>query len=350
MSIIDRILGRTPTEGPQIHAPGKSAPATAAPHHRTAGDAAAATAPAPAATAASEGMIRVYDQFGRAVDHRARGLAPGRAAAEPAVEPRQPGRALRPGRERAQRRFRRRTCSSPRGTWPKTTRSRSAAPWCWASCCCSSRITPARARSAGTRHRPAWRECLSIGEPGARLCGGRRRRTRAGAHLARARARAQRGDRAQLADRHGAAPQGQDAVLAAYTRAAALPRQLARAAVARAICARARRSRRGDAAVRRGAGARQPGARGPADAAERRPRQSRPHRTADEADAAALRSCSSTGSPWATTCCAPTWSSACSPRRASCSSSSIRSSVRTGASSSSPGSRSSTTRRSVTAK
>ncbi len=126
--------------------------------------------------------------------------------------------------------------------------------------------------------------------------------------------------------------------------------KLARAAVARALCAGARRSRRGHAAVRRGAGARQPGARGPAHAAERRSRQSRPHRTAGEAHAAALRSRSSTASPWATTCCAPTWSSACSPKRASCSSSSIRSSVRTGAITSSPGSRSSTTRRSVMAK
>ena len=31
MSIIDRILGRTPPEGPQIHAPGKTAPPPGAP-------------------------------------------------------------------------------------------------------------------------------------------------------------------------------------------------------------------------------------------------------------------------------------------------------------------------------
>jgi tetratricopeptide (TPR) repeat protein len=68
MSIIDRILGRTPTEGPQIHAPGKSATAKLAPI--TALPATPVTAPAapePAGPSSSEGMIRVYDQFGRAV-------------------------------------------------------------------------------------------------------------------------------------------------------------------------------------------------------------------------------------------------------------------------------------------
>ena len=62
MSIIDRILGRTPSEGPQIRAPGKAA--TAAPI--TVLPAAAVTATAP--LAASEGVIRVYDQFGRKVE------------------------------------------------------------------------------------------------------------------------------------------------------------------------------------------------------------------------------------------------------------------------------------------
>jgi tetratricopeptide (TPR) repeat protein len=57
MSIIDRILGRTPTEGPQIHAPGKaSSPVVAV------------SAPSPAAQVAGEGLIRVYDQFGRKVE------------------------------------------------------------------------------------------------------------------------------------------------------------------------------------------------------------------------------------------------------------------------------------------
>jgi len=60
MSIIDRILGRTPAEGPQIRAPGKpAAPVTEMP----------ATAISPIATTpnAAEGVVRVYDQFGRAI-------------------------------------------------------------------------------------------------------------------------------------------------------------------------------------------------------------------------------------------------------------------------------------------
>ena len=67
MSIIDRILGRTPTEGPQIHASGKSTSARAAPITALPAAPVLATAPEPARTSASEGMIRVYDQFGRAV-------------------------------------------------------------------------------------------------------------------------------------------------------------------------------------------------------------------------------------------------------------------------------------------
>ncbi len=60
MSIIDRILGRTPAEGPQIRAPGKpAAPVTEMP----------ATAISPISTTpnAAEGVVRVYDQFGRAI-------------------------------------------------------------------------------------------------------------------------------------------------------------------------------------------------------------------------------------------------------------------------------------------
>lgn len=69
MSIIDRILGRTPTEGPQIHAPGKSATAKPAPITELPAVpvAAPASAAPPAGSPAGEGMIRVYDQFGRAV-------------------------------------------------------------------------------------------------------------------------------------------------------------------------------------------------------------------------------------------------------------------------------------------
>jgi len=60
MSIIDRILGRMPAEGPQIHAPGRAPPATP----RVA-EPPAVTAPTRAAP--EREMVRVYDQFGRAV-------------------------------------------------------------------------------------------------------------------------------------------------------------------------------------------------------------------------------------------------------------------------------------------
>ena len=59
MSIIDRILGRTPAEGPQIRAPGKpAAPVTEMP-------ATAITATPP--NSGAEGVVRVYDQFGRSI-------------------------------------------------------------------------------------------------------------------------------------------------------------------------------------------------------------------------------------------------------------------------------------------
>ncbi len=56
MSIIDRILGRTPSEGPQIQAPGKTGQPVVA--------ISAVAGPQPMAT---DSPIRVYDQFGRAV-------------------------------------------------------------------------------------------------------------------------------------------------------------------------------------------------------------------------------------------------------------------------------------------
>ena len=60
MSIIDRILGRTPAEGPQIRAPGKpAAPVTEMP--------ATAISPNSPTPNAAEGVVRVYDQFGRAI-------------------------------------------------------------------------------------------------------------------------------------------------------------------------------------------------------------------------------------------------------------------------------------------
>lgn len=61
MSLIDRILGRTPAEGPQIQAASRPARAAATP-----GPAAATTVAAPPA-AGDERVVRVYDQFGRTV-------------------------------------------------------------------------------------------------------------------------------------------------------------------------------------------------------------------------------------------------------------------------------------------
>ena len=64
MSIIDRILGRTPNEGPQIRAPGKAAPSAGLITDLPAVPISATAPPLPA----SEGVIRVYDQFGRKVE------------------------------------------------------------------------------------------------------------------------------------------------------------------------------------------------------------------------------------------------------------------------------------------
>lgn len=65
MSIIDRILGRTAAEGPQIQAPAKGPPATAPAKITETPVSAIPQAVPPAAEA--EGVIRVYDQFGRTV-------------------------------------------------------------------------------------------------------------------------------------------------------------------------------------------------------------------------------------------------------------------------------------------
>ena len=64
MSIIDRILGRTQSEGPQIQGPGK--PASTGPI--AVPPAASITAKAPVVPAPGESLIRVYDQFGRKVE------------------------------------------------------------------------------------------------------------------------------------------------------------------------------------------------------------------------------------------------------------------------------------------
>jgi len=60
MSIIDRILGRTPTDAPQIRATGRPPPVTEMP--------ATAVTPPTGARAADERVVRVYDQFGRKVE------------------------------------------------------------------------------------------------------------------------------------------------------------------------------------------------------------------------------------------------------------------------------------------
>src|SRR6478735_4115695 len=62
MSILDRILGRTPAEGPQIRAPGRAQDVP-----RVAETLAKSPSPAAAAPAPERTMLRVYDQFGRAV-------------------------------------------------------------------------------------------------------------------------------------------------------------------------------------------------------------------------------------------------------------------------------------------
>jgi tetratricopeptide (TPR) repeat protein len=59
MSIIDRILGRSASDAPQIHAPAKPPAITELP---------AMAAPVPARGPDSEGVVRVYDQFGRKVE------------------------------------------------------------------------------------------------------------------------------------------------------------------------------------------------------------------------------------------------------------------------------------------
>src|SRR3954471_14479465 len=67
MSILDRILGRTPTAAPQISAqPNKAAPARPAPPVNDLPDVAISLKSAPPPPA-NESLMRVYDQFGRAV-------------------------------------------------------------------------------------------------------------------------------------------------------------------------------------------------------------------------------------------------------------------------------------------
>lgn len=67
MSIIDRILGRTPAEGPQIRSPAKEPRVTELPATSVAQSAPAPASAPPPALDSSEGVVRVYDQFGRAI-------------------------------------------------------------------------------------------------------------------------------------------------------------------------------------------------------------------------------------------------------------------------------------------
>ncbi len=70
MSIIDRILGRTPPEGPQIRTPARRPPrVTEMPATAILQPATAQSVPpsVPPASDVSEGVVRVYDQFGRTI-------------------------------------------------------------------------------------------------------------------------------------------------------------------------------------------------------------------------------------------------------------------------------------------
>ena len=140
MSIIDRILGRTPSEGPQITCAGQDRACRSRADQPIAGDGSLCNRAG--RRHGSEGLIRDLRPVRPKSGNRAGGLAQGRAAAQPAVEPQQSRCALRPHRQRAQRRFRG-GCARIRAVPRRAaTRSRNGARWCSASRCCSSRITP----------------------------------------------------------------------------------------------------------------------------------------------------------------------------------------------------------------
>ena len=313
---------------------GQGGPAGPKLARRAARECAVTGPPSACAGSASEGLIRVYDQFGRKVEI-------GREAwRRDVLLPNLPRVAATPTHSTISSSARstttsRRTCSRPRGI-PGRTRSasRSAARCCWASCCCSSRITPAparcsSARSRGTARMPIyWRIWRA---PSPRLATTNARRRSSGARL-------------QLEPNEETALNwmivaGERAKAArtpcstAYARAGGAARQLARAAVAGAVSRwSAAISPRRRASTKRRWAARSPvpadllmqlsgdlGNRGHTELLVRltQPRfdlaRARTHRR--QQPAARVTS-----------------SSACSPRRASCSSSSIRSSVPTGAS------------------
>ena len=248
-------------KGRRSEAAGKTSPAVYAVRRRRT---TLATAPAP--SRGRDPRLRPVRAQGR---NRARGLAPGRAAAEPAVEPRQSRRALRPHRHARSTTISRRTCSNPRASWPNgsAAAARRAGAGHRAAAASGFRRRPRGARAArsrGTATMPIyWRTWRAPS---------RRRATKnAPSALIWQALQLEPNEEGSLnwmisnANAKGGARMP---CVAAYLRAAQLAGQLARAAVARALCARARRSGRGHAALRRGAGTRQPGAAGSADAAD----------------------------------------------------------------------------------
>jgi hypothetical protein len=189
MSIIDRILGRTPAEGPQIRAPGKpAAPVTEMP-----ATAIAATPP----NSGAEGVVRVYDQFGRSITigrdaWRRDVLLPNLTANRDNPD------ALY---ELIVSALNATAVTSPSARWlADTDRDPSAARRCWGwRCCRSGQYAAARdvLERAIARH---GETAYLLANP-ARAWPARRRPARRGADLAGARARSQRIDHAQLADR-----------------------------------------------------------------------------------------------------------------------------------------------------
>ena len=168
MSIIDRILGRTPAEGPQIRAPGKpAAPVTEMP----------ATAISAGATAlqrtpnAAEGVVRVYDQFGRAITigreaWRRDVLLPNLAANRD-----NPDALYELVVSALNDDFATDVLESAR--WlADTDRDPQRGATVLGVVLLQIKDHDGGARSPGTRHRAARRERLSTGQPGARVCGG----------------------------------------------------------------------------------------------------------------------------------------------------------------------------------
>ena len=219
MSIIDRILGRTPTEGPQIHAPGKSGRQGCGDHELPVRPRWRRPEPA---RPADEGLIRVYDQFGRKVEigresWRKDVLLPNLAANRDNPD------ALYDLIVSALNDDFARTCSNPRAISPTHD------PQPQRGAMVLGIVLLQLKDFAGARDvleraiAQARREFLSTGEPRARLCGSRRR-DRAQELIWRA-LELDPNEETSLNWMIGTANAkgGQDAVLAAYARAATLP-------------------------------------------------------------------------------------------------------------------------------